>query len=174
MPELSYSDPAGNFILDHAGSRNVLVSHWHGFSLVLQRETLILVALISSIFPDTILYFVGFEFAVLLLPIAHGWQHIPQHRNGRIVQTLFMCLESLGLVANKTAHRKHHNYRGATVYQDFSSSGLYSAKIDAAVNRFWDRAFHGPNRPFDNMKTTIYAIYMFCIVLLPIMATRLM
>ena len=114
-----------------------------------------------------LLYLVGFEFGVLLLPIAHGWQHVPQHRNGVLVQQFFNVLERCGLVANKKDHHKHHNYRSETVYQDFSSSGLYSAKVDAAINRFWDNAVRAPGKPFDTMKPTIYAVYAVCFAGLP-------
>ena len=89
---------------------------------------------------------------MLLLPLAHGWQHIAHSRYGRGLTLLLSGCERLGLIATRADHRPHHVKGHATVYQSFSSSGIFSRQLDILMDRVWDNAVNtarSPRRPFD-------------------------
>ena len=45
---------------------------------------------------------------MLLLPLAHGWQHIAHSRYGRGLTLLLSGCERLGLIATRADHNPHH------------------------------------------------------------------
>lgn len=141
-PEMGYHSSKSDGVLDHEGTRNVVTSHWCSFTYLFSFTVWSLVCW-ALIYYDPIwaVFFSGYEFGVLLLPLAHGWQHLPKERIGARLSTLFGALEYVGLFANHKDHNSHHNHKHRTVYQDFSSSGLYVRRIDSLLNRLWNAAF---------------------------------
>jgi hypothetical protein len=106
-PFLSYNDPKQGRIWDHSGTRGVIASHWVGYShlpyllppscrrghgehpaldptawgtwaLMLGAYGL---AVMSTRYCVAFLF--GYELGVLLLPMAHGWQHIARKQHSR-------------------------------------------------------------------------------------------
>lgn len=152
-PFMSYNDAAKSRIWEHAGTRGVIASHWVNYShlpylipdghVLPTPVTLLVVAGYAQLVVRA-RYFApflaGYELAVLLLPLAHGWQHIPHSRYGPWLAALLQLVERLGLIANRTDHRPHHVHTGETVYQSFSSSGLYARWVDVWVDRQWNHA----------------------------------
>lgn len=132
-PALSYYEPEG----DRPGSRNIAVAHWHGYTMIGSTQ-LVYVLFWMWLCPMTGLFFFGHEVATLLLPASHGWQHTHNNKMGPILNPVFRCLEWLGVIANSEDHEKHHVHDGPTVYQDFSSSGLYMKSVDKILNKIWD------------------------------------
>jgi len=168
-PSLGYHDKKNSFIMEHEGARNVIASHWHGFSM-LTSKTILMVLLFVMLYPPLACYFFGYEVGVLLLPLAHGWQHVKKERYGFLLSRLFMILESMGLVANGHDHGRHHVHSSPTVYQDFSSSGLYMKKIDKHINKWWDQAFYAPDTtPYDYLKPFVSLVYMSIGVYVPLL-----
>ncbi len=169
MPELSYYDREKQFVLDHDGTRNVIAAHWHGFSLLSSR-TIVIPIMFYLLSPITIFYFLGFEIGVVLLPFAHGWQHIPRERFGYL-RPLFVMFEHIGLFASSQVHDNHHVHTGPTVYKDFSSSGIYFEFIEKFVNQFWDRIFYqsqkSETRVHANIKQYAHVVYFLLIGIAP-------
>ena len=96
---------------------------------------LMLLITMPSIFAP---YLLGYEIGVFFLPIAHDWVHLKTV--GKMKYILYP-LEKLGFIANKKDHHRHHNYSNETVYQSFSSSGLYLHKLDNVFDKLWNFAF---------------------------------
>ena len=108
----------------------------------------------SRIWPPFLL---GYEVGTLLLPMAHGWQHIPRQCFGRRLGAVLLALERAGVIANKADHHSHHQHTHPNVYRSFSSSGIYGPSFDRIVNHVWDSAFEKPNahlKPFDVLMPT--------------------
>lgn len=145
-PFLSYHNPQG--------ARNVAAAHWASFSMLTSRRILIVIAF-GYMFPPSLAYFAGYEIGCLLLPFAHKWQHIPPEKHDIISRILFTFLEKIGLLANHDDHEAHHKHNHPTVYQDFSSSGLYAKWIDPLLNKSWDWAFYEALRTNDVPYTII-------------------
>lgn len=164
-PFLSYHDHLKNsFIMYHTGTRNVIAAHWHGYTLLASKKLLIVIIMIK-INTQFALYFFGYEIGVLMLPLAHGWQHIPKIRFGYLIGTLFYMLDYLGIIANKDDHGKHHVHTGPSVYQDFCSSGfLYSKNFDEYINKLWNKAFY--NGTLIPSEWLNYYVFPFCIFIL--------
>lgn len=157
---LSYYDNYNSFVLKHKGTRNITAAHWHGFSILTSQTVFILV--LTLFFPEMIYYYFGYEIGVLLLPFAHGWQHLPRKRFGNL-KYLFIFLQYIGLIASKIDHDNHHNYKIETVYQDFSSSGIYAKKIDSYLNKLWNKIYKKYQHPYlyyENKATIIYSIIL--------------
>jgi hypothetical protein len=133
VPCLSYYTPDGY--------RGVVVSHWHTYTF-LASERIIIILLFVWINPLFAVYSYGYEIAVLLLPYAHGWQHIPHEKFSIFIRVIFTFLEKIYLVAGKEDHDSHHIHTHRTVYQDFSSSGLYMKYIDKMINYIWDKSYY--------------------------------
>lgn len=154
-PFLSYHDPDKRRIWNHAGTRGVIASHWVNYShlsflipdghLIPATASILALAVYAHVVCSC-RYFTpflcGYELGVLLLPLAHGWQHIPRCRFGPCLRPLLGALESLGLIAGKADHWQHHVHTGAAVYRSFSSSGLYARRLDRWVDAQWARAVH--------------------------------
>ena len=86
--------------------------------------------------PNYVIYLLGYELGAFLLPISHDWVHLrssPQYGVYYILKTL----EMIGIFATREDHKSHHNYEHRTVYQGFTSSGLYSKTFDKYINRLW-------------------------------------
>jgi hypothetical protein len=126
---------------NHDGARNVAAAHWTSFSMLSSKRILIIM-LFLHIHPLIWVYFAGYEFACLVLPFAHRWQHVAASEQNIVCRILFQFLEKIGFVANHKDHIAHHDHTHPTVYQSFSSSGLYTEWIDHYLNEFWDYAFH--------------------------------
>jgi len=145
------------------GTRNIVVAHWDGYTL-LGSSRILLVLATCWLWPPNSLYFFGYEIGVLLLPFAHGWQHINPKRMG-ILGPVLTALMWIGLIANSSDHSRHHKHDHPTVYQDFSSSGLYMRYLDDWLNRQWDSAFftakQNSKRVYDVVRpwgTVVYAV----------------
>lgn len=166
---LSYNDPELRFIMDHEGSRNVIASHWHGLSLLTPNK-LPVVMIITHLMPVYALFIFGYEIGVLILPLAHGWQHVPKERYGYILGSFMNMLEINGLIANKSDHGKHHIHTIPEVYQDFTSSGfLYSKQMDKLINKLWAKAFYNSQMtPSDWLENYVDIFSVFIIVGFPI------
>jgi hypothetical protein len=154
------------------GENNIAVAHWVSYSMVASFRVLI-VLMFSYFNPLTLVYFSGYEIATILLPFAHKWQHISHNKENIFIKYIFSIFQLLGIVANIEDHKKHHMHNWPTVYQDFSSSGLYIKYIDKLLNKLWDSAF---NQAFKNNKYVhdytepcswlISGLFIFCIPLL--------
>jgi hypothetical protein len=104
-------------------------------------------------------FLLGYEAGTLLLPMAHGWQHIPRQCFGRRLGAVLLALEWAGLIASKSDHHSHHQHTHPKVYRSFSSSGIYGPSFDGLVNRVWDSAFDEARetqdrKPFDVLMPT--------------------
>jgi hypothetical protein len=111
-PFLSYNDPKQELIWEHSGTRGIIASHWVGYSHLpyllppsfhYRRDEGLPAAnpapepaswgawtltfgvyglvIISTRFSVPFLF--GYELGVLLLPMAHGWQHIARKLHDR-------------------------------------------------------------------------------------------
>lgn len=136
MPELSYYNKDGAW--------NVATSHWESFSM-LTSKTMILLFILTGLIPHIITPFLlGYELGVFFLPMAHDWVHLKTSSN-YYLQYIFYLLELLGLFASHKDHLQHHIYDHATVYQSFSSSGIYISSFDKYINKIWDSAYNSEN-----------------------------
>jgi hypothetical protein len=136
-PELSYHNPSG--------TDAVVSSHWYSYSLCSQLDRLMLTAFICLCIPNLSWMLVGYELAVFLLPMAHGWQHIDRNRMGPL-KPLLVVLAKVGIIADRHDHEGHHQYDHPTVYKNFSSSGLYLVSVDQYLDRKWDEAFQAATK----------------------------
>lgn len=121
------------------GQRAIIAVHWHGYSLLIFPKIL-LVGFWCYMCPKLFIFFAGYEIGVFLLPFAHMWQHVTPKKFGSF-KSILHFLETVGLIADKRSHKMHHVYTHQTVYQDFSSSGLYLRCIDQYLNGIWNDAF---------------------------------
>ena len=126
---------------NYDGANNVAVAHWISYTM-LGSARIILVIGLSFISPLTLLYYSGYEIAVIMLPFAHRWQHIDKSEQNMGIKLFFTILEFCGIVANRGDHKRHHIHNGPTVYQDFSSSGIYAKYVDNLINKFWDYNYY--------------------------------
>jgi hypothetical protein len=143
--------PSDNIIkegkyVQKSGPFSVAIAHWVSFSLfTMNYPTKPLVAFyvmsIIYIFPITFPFFLGYEFGVLLLPISHDWVHQRIAARGPLYYFL-LFLEKIGIIATKEDHATHHTYNHPTVYQGFTSSGIYSKFFDNIFDGIWDKAFY--------------------------------
>jgi hypothetical protein len=131
------------------GAIGTAVSHWESFSLLTASfvsKILILMYLIRSIklFAP---FFLGYEIGVILLPIEHDWVHYRKSCSiGTPAYYLFQCLEFIGIFATKEDHLRHHKHDHSTVYQGFTSSGLYSKHLDKLADTLWNYLFDKANK----------------------------
>ena len=159
MPQLSYYNASGY--------RNIVAAHWTSYSFVFSKMFLS-VMLIIWIWPMMSYYFLGYELAVIILPYAHGWQHIKHDKFNIIIKMFFTFFENIGIVANEYDHHNHHIHTGRTVYQNFSSSGIYSKYLDNKLNQLWnycfDMAQHNNKNPYDYVVCFEYIVMFLLIV----------
>lgn len=86
-------------------------------------------------------FILWYEIGVILLPLSHGWAH--QRKGCKWgIQYVFGFLEKVGIFAGTSAHHSHHIYDNNTIYKDFSSSGLYSKRVDKFFNKLWNMTFN--------------------------------
>ncbi len=140
MNKLSYHNDIGSFI--------IAMCHWHSFSLLTMNYPMpgFLVKVLTFLYlvycPHVAApYFLGYEIGVFLLPISHDWVHkrnISEYYMGNI----FSVLETIGLFATKDDHKRHHIHTHTTIYQGFTSSGLYSSYLDSLFDKVWDYFFN--------------------------------
>lgn len=123
------------------GIRGITVAHWHSYTMLLSSR-IFLVAFFSWLSPILMFYFVGYECAVYILPYAHGWQHMHKKKLGTVPNLIIPPLIRIGLIAGSDQHKNHHNHNHSTVFQSFSSSGIYSKKLDRWLDSFWNNCFH--------------------------------
>ena len=126
---------------------HTLYSHWNSFSLLTYHYPLngylVKMFVIYNMyfnFGCTIAYFFGYEFGVFLLPISHDWVH--SRLCGVFAYYLLKPLETLGIFATKEDHKSHHRHDHPTVYQNFTSSGIYSKRINVMIDKIWDEMFN--------------------------------
>jgi hypothetical protein len=121
-------------------------THWESFSLFTQSypcdHRIIKAFIFTSLYllPPMIPFIAGWEFGTLLLPAAHDWVHEKKAAKFGL-QYVFIFLEKIGIFASKQDHNSHHKTGLERVYQDFSSSGLYSKKLDQYLNGIWDHVY---------------------------------
>ena len=149
FPELSY----------YVDDNLIMESHWESFSLFTSNFPISRWINIPSImymlfyYPSiTAPYLFGYELGVILLPISHDWVHLKKS-NAFGMYYIFKPLEMLGLFASVKDHKKHHNYTHETIYQSFSSSGIYTAFFDRYIDNIWNNIMKGCNKqkPFDKL-----------------------
>ncbi len=136
---LSYGTKAGAFAN--------AVSHWESFSLFTLEYPIpgifakLFVLLNLFYYPAAVApFFLGYEIGVILLPVSHDWVHERKAASFGIYY-LIRPLETIGLFATRADHRNHHDHTCRTVYQGFTSSGLYSARFDKILDDFWNYTF---------------------------------
>lgn len=124
------------------------IAHWNSFSLFTMdypiRTIFMHIFLWINLYlccSEMVVYFLGYEIGVFLLPISHDWVHKRVSASYGIYY-LLKPLEILGIFATKQDHKRHHQYDSSTVYQGFTSSGLYSKKLDDYVDIIWNNAFY--------------------------------
>jgi hypothetical protein len=125
------------------GNFSIAVAHWVSFSLFtlsFPTRMVWIVAVMLWLFPVSAVYFLFYELGVILLPIAHDWVH---NRNAAlgILYHILLGFERIGIIAARADHKSHHIHNHRTVYQAFSSSGIYSRILDKVFDRIWDAAF---------------------------------
>lgn len=120
-------------------------THWESFSLFTQtypfNSIIIKVYLVWVLYRFSLIwpYLLGHEIGVLLLPISHDWVH--ERKSSKFgIYYLLKPLEYFGIFATKETHKRHHEIHD-TVYQGFTSSGLYSARFDTFVDNIWNHYY---------------------------------
>jgi hypothetical protein len=68
------------------------------------------------------------------------WLTCPGSRFGLPLATVLSVCERAGLLATKADHHPHHVHDHPTVYQSFTSSGIFSRRLDTVVNGLWNSA----------------------------------
>jgi hypothetical protein len=135
---LSYHEYPG----ETNGSINIVCAHWCSYSALRQRITYVIMAMIlvaTRQIPTSFVWLLmGYELGVVLLPIAHGSQHIPLRRFGALAP-MIQFFQYVGIFATPEEHQRHHE-SGPHGAMDFSSSGLYSKWLDEQFNKVWDWA----------------------------------
>ena len=134
------------------GANKVAISHWESFSLFTLKYPI--PNILSNIFTLTsLIYFpeimsgflFGYEFGVILLPVAHDWVH--EKKSGVYGLQYFLgMLEYIGLFASQKDHILHHSYHGKYVYKSFTTSGLCSKIIDKFADIIWEYTFDWCNK----------------------------
>ncbi len=148
FPELSYYDIHKE--TNEKGLRSIIASHWHGYTMF-RGIRLIFVFALWEIHCIFLLVIAMYELWVLVLPYAHGWQHLNknnsnprkcvQRTSNSIYKYIFGKLEDLGIIASPDDHTDHHIHTWPTVYKSLSSSGFYLKSIDVVFDEFWDFIF---------------------------------
>lgn len=143
-PELSYHNPKG--------TNAVVSAHWYSYSLFSKFQRSVFTAFVCLCIPNMTWMLIGYELAVFLLPMAHGWQHIDRNRFGPL-KPIISLLAKIGIIADRHDHEGHHQYDGPTVYKKFSSSGPHLVSIDQYLDKKWDEAFNlakeSHSKPYD-------------------------
>lgn len=139
FPETSFYSGKKGYSVE--GSRNITVAHWVSYTQLLSYHTLLIL-----IVPRCILVLLGYELAVILLPLAHGWQHISHKEFHFLIRIPFMILENLKLIASTLDHVIHHVHNHNAIYQDFVTSGLYIKWLFGKItnnilNKIWITSF---------------------------------
>ena len=172
-PFLGYNPKYNSYVslLDNVGIRNVTFAHWYSYTMMVYPRLYIALGIVL-LYPPMCFYLIGYELGVILLPLAHGWQHIPNHNFSSVTRYVFGFLEYVGVLAKKHDHSKHHVHNSPTVYQDFSSSGLYLKRLDDCFNKLWNVIFNysknnGKIRPFDIFKIIFFSTFLFLFGLIP-------
>jgi hypothetical protein len=134
------------------GSEKVLFSHWESYSLTTMFCNITTVPIFGPVFSlsiaigtlimggncnSVIPFIAGYEFGTFLLPIAHDWVHLKKSKKYAF-HYFFMVLEWLNIFASHRDHVSHHNHDHQFVYQNFSSSGIYSHYVDSIFNNIWN------------------------------------
>jgi hypothetical protein len=153
-------------------------THWESFSLFTQNypfnHIFLKLYLIYNLMynPISIPFILGYEIGVFLLPISHDWVH--ERKSGAFGTNYFLKpLEMIGIFATKEEHKRHHEVNHRTVYQGFTSSGLYSKRFDGIVDNVWNYV-HDKYGKFEyGMCEVFYWLFMivFTFVLLVPLAT---
>lgn len=169
-----FSDKNSKFLTNYVSARNIICSHWHGFSLLASVKGLILISIFGMLNSRVLFYFLGYELGVIILPFAHIWQHAHVNCFGYLA-SIFKFLEDYGVIANDEDHHFHHAHNQVeTVYQDFSSSGLYFKfiNLDKYINKFWNHSFYkalSKNvRTFDVINPYINLVIVLMFVFVPV------
>lgn len=164
--ELSYNTDCGAFM--------VAVAHWESFSLITSFYPINHILSKLFVFGNLILFptqttsfFLGYELGAILLPISHAWVH--DKRVSKYLYYPLKLLEVIGIFATKQDHVRHHIYSTPTVYQGFTSSGIYSPIFDKFIDKIWDNTFYWcekTNRKMYNVLWYVMTIVMYSSVVL--------
>lgn len=156
------------------GEMATAISHWESFSLftldfpvneVIMR-LFVIFTLVS--FPQIFLpFYIGYEIGVILLPISHDWVHDRNSCKVGILYYILKPLEYIGIFATRKDHIRHHIYNHPTVYQGFTSSGLYSKTFDGFIDLIWNKTYHYCNRTGKKMHQVMWypMVAVLCCVL---------
>ena len=124
-----------------------LFAHWNTFSLFTCHYPIsgylykLFLVCVMYFYPTKLLGFIlGHEVGAFLLPISHDWVH---DRKCAIfgIKYLLQFLHNLGIFATRHDHKKHHNHDHPYVYQNFTSSGIYSQRFDKCFDSLWNYLF---------------------------------
>lgn len=124
--------------------RGVVASHWHAYCSMFKFDYLLLATLflLALRLPVLASLCIGREIGALFIVAGHGWAHrwlyiqrIPCFRS------LERWMAAFGGFADIQTHKRHHRHNHPTVYQSFTSSGLYSRTLDKLFDRLWDRLY---------------------------------
>lgn len=164
-PEMSYHTSIG--------ARNVLMSHWSGFSMMSKWWFVLLAFYVCSRMPLYGAWMVGYELSVLVLPAAHAYQHLPETFFPPWLFSLLSVFNRTGWFANAQDHKEHHKNNHPTVYQDFWSSGFYWKSLDSFSNTLWDYVYQKStkkqgSRPADIFYPVVYGLLVLAHVFVPI------
>ena len=144
-------------IRNNNGALSTAFSHWESFSLFTTNYpvngTIMKLFLVYNLyfFPFLSPFFLGYELGVILLPISHDWVH-EKNATRYGIYYLLQLLEMIGVFATNADHIRHHIYSHDTIYQGFTSSGIYSKRFDTIVDDIWNYFYHKYN-------TTQYKMY---------------
>ena len=145
-----------------SGWNNIVAAHWSGYSSLSKPHVASLVYFVLLPFMCSrfgldywaVMRIVsGYECAVLFLPYAHGWEHIPPNLFPFVVRHTLHALEWIGVIWSRRQHSGHHDYSSFEVYQDFGSSGLSMfvlRKLDPLITRWYRLQFR------DALKLKVY------------------
>lgn len=161
QPKLCRDDMSGETL---KSIRHIIGAHFHGFTITRYPPVLISMLILNYLSPLVVFYYAGYEIAALLLGYAHIWQHKPKSFWNPVFRCIMNGLSSIGFIATARDHDSHHHHNHPTVYQDFSSSGLYMKRLDKWLNtHIWDKQVIEStkdigNRPYDRLKNLITCV----------------
>lgn len=145
-------------------------SHWESFSLFAQTYpfgTITKMYIGLNLLYNYVAmapFILGYEIGVILLPLSHDWVHEKKSKKFYI-HWLLAPLELIGIFATKEDHIRHHNYNHRTIYQGFTSSGLYSARFDAILDKFWDFIYDQTSHTKYQMCNWLWYVYVIVLCL---------
>jgi len=128
-----------------ADIQTITSAHWYSFTLIVEPMYIPIVGVCITQHPPSAILFAMWELCVLLLPIAHGYQH-PLRKDIGILYPAVDLLVRWGILSGREEHRRHHNHEHECVYQGFESSGLNIAPVGPVFDAVWNLFFRSAVR----------------------------